>query len=105
MPGLSFSGYMQLASFYIAGFPSFFFEETVQRDVLVKFEDAFVYKVPYKHLVLHFVYSVGPYYWPHSSLSREEVVYHLFCNVLGVGVIHTGVLSNVLIVIVLPFEL
>ena len=61
MLGLSFSGYMQLTGFCIIGFLSFFFKEIVQRDVLVKFKDAFVHKVPYKHLVFHFVYSVGPY--------------------------------------------
>ena len=105
MLGLSFSGYIQLASFCIAGFPSFFFKETVQRDILVKFKDAFVCKVPYKHLVLHFVCSIGPYYWPYSSLSREEVVHHLLYDVLGAGVVHAGAPSNVLMVVVLPFKL
>ena len=61
--------------------------------------------MPYKYLVLYFVCSVGPCYWPHSSLSGEEVVYYLLCDVLGVGVVYAGVLSNVLIVVVLPFEL
>ena len=48
--------------------------------------------------------SVGPCDWPYSSLSREEVIYYLFYDVLGVRVVHVGALSNVLMVVVLPFK-
>ena len=48
--------------------------------------------------------SVGPCDWPYSSLPGEEVIHYFLCDVLGAGVVYIGVLSNVLMVIVLPFE-